>query len=118
MEKEIRYIDGVMMGNGIGDRCQIMRDGKWYLTSPVENYIVLPGCVQVETRNTIYKSREVCDAYAIWVDCGYYWVDCGLGNWAHFSPEEITSSSMNAWGMLEEIRTGSKVFRLVERRLA
>ena len=118
MEKRIRFIDGLMMGAGIGDRCQILKDGKWYLTSSVENYMVLPGLVQIETKNTIYKTKEVCEAYSIWVDCGNYWVDCGLGNWLHFAPEEISSSRLNAWRELEEIRTESKIFRLVERRLA
>lgn len=118
MEKRTRYIDGLMMGAGIGDRCQVLKDGKWYLTSSVEDYIVLPGLVQIETQNTIYKTKEVCEAYSIWVDCGNYWVDCGLGNWLHFAPEEISSSRLNAWGDLEEIRTESKIFRLVERRLA
>lgn len=55
MEKRIRFIDGLMMGAGIGDRCQILKDGKWYLTSSVENYMVLPGLVQIETKNTILK---------------------------------------------------------------
>ena len=63
-------------------------------------------------------ARNIYYRYSIWVDCGNYWVDCGLGNWLHFAPEEISSSRLNTWGELEEIRTESKIFRLVERRLA
>lgn len=117
-EKRTVYIDGLMMGEGVGHSAQICVDGVWYRTSPVEGAFCAPGCVQIETKNTFYVSKPVYEVEQL-ADLGNtFWVRpegsvCGI-TFPYGSCVEIR----DAYGNLMELRFSDRIFRLKARRFA
>ena len=116
-EKRTVYIDGLMMGNGIGDRCDICLRGMWYHTSPIVSYFAGGGTIIVETQNTVYSTKPVYEVDRLEYRGFNYWVHPVGSPYGLEVPSQTADATVYD-GVLTELRCIDRIFRLKTRRFA
>lgn len=108
MSKKVITCDSIIME---GDHALVAHGGKWYCTSTLEHMIKAGGFVELETKNSIYRTRVSHKAHSIKLCAdGRALVSLHTGDIAHTSTVCDVTYTTN--GEVSEIRTRNSTYRV------
>lgn len=108
MSKKIIVCDSIIMEE---DHALVAHDGKWYCTSPLEHIVKAGGFVELETKNSIYRTRISHKAHSIKLCAdGRALVALHNGDIAHTST--VCDVTYHVNGDVSEIRTRNSIYRV------